>query len=971
MLFIFLGSISTVSAKLKASSNATNNSTTYDVASYVNEMLDYNYTNVSKGYKAPVYTGEPLEIRVDQAFLSGTASITENNYNYMNPVIEMELGDVASLEVEVPETAQYFLRFEYLSYSNSILPIELSMKVDGEHPFYETRRLIFESTWIPKAEKSYDRYNNEIVTIPDKLIQWESKYLMDASYRHSRPLILELEKGSHTFEFTLTEGTVLLGNLYLEPVKSIDEYTGSEIAKGNQIITIEAEDFTYRNDSSIRAVAEFDTDITPYEIKETLLNTIDQDSFKDAGQRVTYEFTVKEAGNYYIALNYRQSEKQDFPVFVDVAIDGKIPSTAFASYPLQYVSSFNVETLEDNQGDYLSVYLDEGVHTISFTINIENIRHVLEGVERINSQINDLSLEITKVAGNNKDKYRDLKLASYIPDIQERIYGWADTLDDLHNSVKKYNPNVKNIAVFSQAEVASEQLRSLGEEPNEIPYRNGELVTSSNSVTACLANLLDSLSRNKLAIDRIFIYQEEASLPKDMNFISKMFMNFKRFISSFFDQAYSTSNVDEDHIQVWVNRPRQYLEIMQKMIDEQFTPNTGIEVDLSLMPDQYKLILANSSGDAPDIATGINYAQPFELAIRGALKDLTEFEDFSEIAYRYGLGMHIPAVIGDGIYALPETMNFWVLYYRSDILNKLNLEVPDTIDDVIDMLPELQMRGLNFYYPTAGMASFRHFHGTIPLLYQHGASLYSKNAGDTTINSEAAIKGLTKLTELFTIYNIPVDIPNFYQHFRNGDLPIGIADYGIYNLLINAAPEIANSWEIAPVPGVMNEQGEVLRYTCGGAESTVMFKSDSYREKQAWEFMKWWSSAEVQSEFGQTLQISFGDEYIWNSANLEAFQALPWDSKDKQIIADQAKWVMEPPRILGTYMLERELSNAFNDIVVNGETLRLRIDKAVKIINRETERKLEEFGYIKDGKVIKEYEVPSLETVKRILGDLD
>ena len=34
-----------------------------------------------------------------------------------------------------------------------------------------------------------------------------------------------------------------------------------------------------------------------------------------------------------------------------------------------------------------------------------------------------------------------------------------------------------------------------------------------------------------------------------------------------------------------------------------------------------KLVLANASGDAPDIATGINYAQPYELAIRGALKD--------------------------------------------------------------------------------------------------------------------------------------------------------------------------------------------------------------------------------------------------------------------------------------------------------------------------------------------------------------
>ena len=68
-------------------------------------------------------------------------------------------------------------------------------------------------------------------------------------------------------------------------------------------------------------------------------------------------------------------------------------------------------------------------------------------------------------------------------------------------------------------------------------------------------------------------------------------------------------------------------------------------------------------------------------------------------------------------------------------------------------------------------------------------------------------------------------------------------------------------------------------------------------------------------------------------------------------------------------MLEREMSNAFNDVVVNGKTLRSRVDDVVKTVNRETERKLEEFGYIdSDGNVIKEYTVPNVETVRRILG---
>ena len=74
---------------------------------------------------------------------------------------------------------------------------------------------------------------------------------------------------------------------------------------------------------------------------------------------------------------------------------------------------------------------------------------------------------------------------------------------------------------------------------------------------------------------------------------------------------------------------------MQKMIDEQFTAETGIKVDLSLMTDANKLVLSNASGDTPDIATGINYAIPFELAIRGALVDLTKFDNYREVFGRY------------------------------------------------------------------------------------------------------------------------------------------------------------------------------------------------------------------------------------------------------------------------------------------------------------------------------------------------
>ena len=944
--------------------------TTQDAAQ--ESRLTTNYSTVSKGYKEAVYTGDANVYRISEAVAKADrAFLTNNNYEYVNDVLAVKAGDTVTLNIDVPVSGRYVMSFDYLSYDESILPVEMGMKIDGGYPFYEARSMKFETTWVSDGV-DVDRYGNEIVSLPDKLIRWEHKEVMDASYRYSDPLPVELTAGVHKLELNIQEGTLLLGNISLEAPGDVAEYAGSTKAEGNALITIEAEDFYQRNDSSIHAIGEYGSSLSPLSATTTVLNIIDEDSFNEAGQTVSYQFHVDNAGYYYIGMNYRQSEKNDFPVFVDWKIDGEIPNSAFKSYQVEAANKFRTVTLTDDNDDKLSVYLEPGDHTISLTISADNLRYALEAVDEIMSGISDLSLEVTKVAGTNKDKYRDLKLTRYIPDVQDRLLGWVDELYSLAEQAQPY-VNAKSpdkVAAFSYLLIAANQLKSLAEKPNELVYRVDELSTSVNSINTQIANFVDLINDNDLSIDRIYIYQDGARLPKGQNIFQSIGTSLKRFGYSFMGQSYSASNTDESHIQVWVNRPRTYVEIMQKMIDEKFTPETGIEVDLSIMTDAQKLILSNASGDTPDIATGINYSIPFDLAIRGSLVDLSKFDNYKEVFGRYSDGLLVPSVVGDGLYSLPETMNFYVMFYRTDILSKLGLSVPNTMDELIAMLPDLQMRGLNVYYPTAAMLVMRNFHGTTPIIYQMDGALYGDTALDILVDSEATVEGFTELTELFTLYDLPVDVPNFYQHFRNGDLPIGIADFNSYNLILNAAPEIANSWSIALVPGIEDEEtGEVKRYMSGGAESTVMFSSDDEREQKAWQFMEWWSRADIQAEFGQRLQILYGDEYIWPTANLEAFERLPYPTSDKDIILTQAQYILETPRLLGSYMMERELSNAFNDVVVNGDTVRSRIDEVAKTVLRETERKLEEFGYIdSDGNVLKEYEVPSVEKVLEILN---
>ena len=134
--------------------------------------------------------------------------------------------------------------------------------------------------------------------------------------------------------------------------------------------------------------------------------------------------------------------------------------------------------------------------------------------------------------------------------------------------------------------------------------------------------------------------------------------------------------------------------------------------------------------------------------------------------------------------------------------------------------------------------------------------------------------------------------------------------------------------------------------------------------QESWEFLSWWMSEEVQTEFAYTLQSTLGNEYLWNSANTAAFMNSPWPTEHKKIIAEQMTWTYEAPRMPGSYMVERELSNAVNAVALEGQNLRAALDEAIKRIDREVERKLEEFGRLKNGELLQPFVVPDLDVVK-------
>ncbi len=909
------------------------------------EILESYYREGKDDLILPLYTGG--DIQVDAAsVVTDEAAIVKEGYDLKSPAVLLKQGETVSFQINLEQSAGYTIRISYYDASESTLPVSCAVSLDGTFPYYEMRKQQFESNWRYETEDfSTDRYGNEIVPESVRINEWLEKYLQDASAVTMEPFIFDLKEGEHEISFYSSQGNMVIESITFSGQPQYRRMkTGTP--QGNNIKVIEAEHITKKNSAAIRPAGAYDASIYPYSYSNLKMNMLSGSSFSDGGQSVTYDFTVEESGYYYLGFKYRQGVKTDFPVFRYVYVDGQLCTEDFMNVAFDYSKGFTTMTVEDSKGEPVGIYLEEGVpHSLTLRVSLENMADVIDGISALMKEINDVSLQIMKITGNSTSKYRDFDIKAYIPDIEDNLNNWADRIDELYGMLANYNPSAKAIGEYSTLKICVKQLRSLAKDVDELPKRIDELYQGDSSVSQYLANAHESLYSAPLTLDQIYIYQDKDDLPRQKGFFYKLAMSVCRFFYSFVADDYAAESSDDtETLEIWVNRSRLYLELMQKMADDDFYNSTGIKVNLSLMPNEEKLVLATASGNAPDVALGVTYTIPAELALRGAVCDLSQFDDWEEVSARFSPGLVNVGAVDGGYYLLPETTDFLVLFYRKDILDGLGLEVPDTMEDVKEMLPTLKRYGMDFYSHIAGHTGTKTLSVLVPFIYQQSGRIYGSTADELLVTSDATVAAFSEMSDLFTIYDIPYEVSSFYQHFRSGTLPIGISGFNTYMTLINSAPEIENSWSLAPYPGYKDENGQVLRNISGAQSTAVIFES-SEKQDAAWEFLKWWTSADVQSRFADTLQLTYGNEYMWNTANLEAFKNLPWNEGHKEAILAMLDWVTEVPRVPGTYMTQRSLSNALNDIVLKGNNVRQELSEAEKDIQAEVNSKLEEFGY--------------------------
>lgn len=950
--------------------------------------MEMNY--ISTQYNTPLY--EEVSQRYDDAFVNDTEmsvdpnfiqglEITDNHAEY-GSIVSMRdedraylmdnLNDVTIIH-DVPNTGLYELSLEYYIVDPAIDAVQLDVKVNGETPFYEAQTLVLPSIWkFETLTFSKDRYENDIQPQSYRPSMWQESTLKDYKGTYQGTFLFELSPGD-VMTLSYINSSILIGDVSYVVTDSLMDYEAymalhENASVSNDLIMISARDMAERSDPSIRLRVEQDPSNMYYDTQKLKLNTIFGDSWENGGQFITYDINVDTAGLYQLSFKYRQYLLKDMPVFRRIYINGEVPFQALDTVSFPHTMSFINRTITTSDGTPYYVYLEAGTNQITLEAVSHPYKVAIETMKYIMNEIQSLALDIKRYTSGGTDRYRDWDISEYFPQAEQDIRAWAVILDMMYRDLLTIASDDAP-SELANILVSKDRLLNIAENINQLPSRMVQFSDGDSSVNQLLGSVVSQFMRSNLELERIMVHGNDDIPSPYASVFTNIFEGAKRLLLSFINNPYSVDNSDED-LNIWVNYPRQYIEILQVMIDQQF--DSERKVTLSQMPDQNKLILANTSGQAPDVALGVDHWIPYEFAIRGAAYNLRTFEGYEAVAGQYSPGAMIPYAFEDGIYGVPSTQNFWVTFYRTDIMDSIGVtDIPSTWDDVISTLPLLQSYGLNYFVPLAQFSGLKPFVATIPYVYQFGGDLYTESGMQTGINSTETIEGMELMSELFTLYNVPKFVGNFFNSLRYGTLPIGIGDLATYILLNAAADELDGLWDMEVHPGVLDpETGEVNRYASVGAQSNMILTQSNYPD-EAWEFMKWWTSAGVQLEFAFTLLATYGKEYFWNTANVEAFAEIPMPVQHKEVIMAQWEYAIEAPRIPGSYMVEREISNAWTNIVFNGDNPRQALDEAVRIANREITYKMSEFGYVIDGDPVKDYLVPTIENIHLWLKEDD
>ena len=845
---------------------------------------------------------------------------------------------------EVPADTRYNLLIRYYPVKGKGSSIEREVYINGEIPFNEAGSLVMKRTWKDEGEKKVDSLGNDIRPNQVEERAWTDYMAVDSSGSIAEYLSFYFSKGENTLRLASTREPVAIQSVTLTKaavVPTYDELMAGVsnddplLSAGKVLEPIQAEDCSGRSDMTIYPISDKTSYATvPQSASVTKLNTIGAGKWQTAGQWIRWDFYVEETGYYKIAPRFRQNIYTSGYTSRRLTIDDKVPFKEAENLKFDYSKNWQTKFLGDGEDPYL-FYLEKGPHSMKLEVVLGDMAGIITRLDAALNELNAIYRKILMIVGPDPDVYRDYSFDKLIPGEIVRLGEQAAELQDICGQMKRMAGTSGEYTAVLEKLVF--QLEQMNEKPSRIANNFKDFKTNIGSLGTCLL----ALRQQPLELDYFVIQPaDDDTLPRgEAAWYQNLWLGIEVFLQSFVRDYNAVAGMGGDEtpsetIKVWIATGRDQAQIIRTLADDSFSPRFSAAVDLQLTAAG-TLLPATLAGIGPDVSLSTDGTYPVNFAVRKGVVDLAKFPDFDEVAARFHSSALVPYTYKGSTYALPETQSFPMLFYRKDVFEELDLAVPDTWDDLYAIIPELKKNNMDIGFPTS-------YAGFMLLLYQRGGELYINEGERSNLNADQALDAFQELCDLFTQYSFPAEY-DFANRFRIGEMPLGIQDYTMYNTLTVSAPEIKGMWDFTVVPGYVGADGAINR-SVPGTGLAVMMMNGVQNEELAWEFMKWWTSAEVQAQFGREMESVLGASAKQPTANLEAVEQLPWTTKEYSTLHNAWEHVRGVPEVPGSYYTQRNIDFAFSGVYNKKlrpvDTLLTYIDE----INRELTRKRMEFG---------------------------
>lgn len=895
----------------------------YEVADTYQEYLSQ-YASAASGTDTVILAGsdyaavDDMDVTVDgDAVLTGNRGRISWNFN-------------------IASAGLYQIDVVYAVLPDGGNEIQFNLLLNDVVPFAQVSPLVFHRMYTDENQNYKQMEGNQSFPSQIEVSDWQKTALVDSEgyYGDSRGLKFYMEAGTNTLTLQAVKDKMMIRSITVRPAEDLpgyDAYLSAKLSEGVQKINsaeirVQGEDAVLKSNPSFYPQNDRTSALSePYDPTYIVLNTIGGSSWSKAGDWIEWDVPVPQSGLYRIAVRYKQKETVGFSAVRSVSVNGEVPFAEAEDVRFGYSTSFQTGYLQSVAGEDLYFYLEEGTNTIRMTCALGEYAGVATELQATIDELSTVYYSITAITSTSPTKYQDYQLTTRLPNLTSDLRRVGERLKTIYDMITGITGGTTDVS--ASIERTADMLIECSERPSIITDK----VTGIADAITSLGSAVLTLSQTALTIDWLELQGTDNKLPRaEGNFFQNLKHEILSFIGSFTND-YNVAVMDEDEasdktITVWISTGRDQMDVLRRLINESFTSESHVSVDLKLV-DASIMMTAVAGGTGPDVAIGVASTLPMELGYRGAAYDLSQFSDFEEVADRFADAAVDCFEFEGKHYGLPDQMSFPVLFYRTDILAQYGVMVPTTWDEVISVIPSLATYNMEIYLDRDSMLTLGAGSGVgsskainsvyLSMLYQNGAELYNEAGTQSLLLGDESISCFQSWTDYYTKYGFSPTI-SFVTRFRLGSVPMAIMDISYYNTLSISAPEISGKWGIALVPGTVQEDGTVDHSIPVTTSAVVMVKSTverNHSEDASWEFIKWWLSADVQTGYAREMEAVLGSSGRYMVANLESFGKTSWPVEVSAVMDESLEWLREIRQIPGSYLCGRNLDNAFYAVI--------------------------------------------------------